>query len=159
MVRCLFDIGCEQTIAIPRKHFRSPYLFLKSDSDEPAVQNVEVHVLHELDFASEPIQNLKKAGSNQVFRRNGRSSSSTITRFKSFVEFLQCIVRENLDTAKGIVSRDATFNVNVAEQYGLYVLTSSWASEWVVEFIGKRTQDSTEDAAFRIPVTFSTFVV
>jgi len=109
-------LGGQQPVAVLGEHGRHPDGVVDPEADEPAQQEVILHLLHQLPFRADRKQDLYQARPDHPLRRNRGPTKIGAERLELGIEAGQRLIHHLPDLAQRMPGGDALFQVNIAEQ-------------------------------------------
>lgn len=109
-------LGAQQPVAVLREHRRNPHSVVDAQPDEPAKQQVVIHLLHQLAFRADREQDLQKARPDQPFRRDRGAAEADVKPFEISVEAGEGFVDHLPDLAQRMLGGDPFLEVHIAEK-------------------------------------------
>src|SRR5215813_7763221 len=107
----------KQTIAVLREHRRNPYRLVHAETNEPAVEQVVVELLHQLPLRADGIERLQQERPQQSLRRDRRPAAVRVRPGKFAVERRQHLVHDRPHQPQRVFGWDALLKVNIGKQF------------------------------------------
>src|ERR1019366_5685295 len=126
-VKCS-SLNNPRPLSVLREHRHVPHLIVRIQAHEPAVQQVELDLFHQLPLTADRIQHHQQKRSQQPFRRNRRPSPPRVQRIKMQRQLLQRTLQQPPNPPQRMIRRYPLLRVEVAEHHFLPRVVSSHAS-------------------------------
>src|SRR5262249_25377749 len=107
----------KQPIAVLREHPRNPYRLVHAETNEPAVEQVVVELLHQLPLRADGIERLQQERPQQSLRRDRRPAAVRVRPGKIAVERRQHLVHDRPHQPQRVFGWDALLKVNIGKQF------------------------------------------
>src|SRR5215475_10109283 len=107
----------KQPIAVLREHCRNPYRLVHAETNEPAVEQVVVELLHQLPLRADGIERLQQERPQQSLRRDRRPAAVRVRPAKIAVERRQHLVHDRPHQPQRVFGWDALLKVNIGKQF------------------------------------------
>jgi hypothetical protein len=109
-------LGRQQPVAVLREHRWHPNRVINPETDEPAEQEVILHLLHQLPLGPDQEQDLEQAGPDQPLRCDQGAAEINIKTVKILIETGERVIHDLSDLAQRVSRRDAVLKIDIAEQ-------------------------------------------
>ena len=119
------DLAAQKPRTVLRVHRRIPHAVVHSQAHEPAVEDVEVELLHQLPLAADRVQHLQYRSSDQLLRRNRRPADARVQPLKHRRHLLQRRVDQHADRTQRVILRHPLRGRDVAEHSCVLVQLSA----------------------------------
>ncbi len=128
----------QQALAVFREHRGHPHRILHGQADEPAVQQVVLHLLHKLAFRAHAVEHLEQHGAQQLLGRDAGPPAFAVGLVhpgKQRVHFCQRLVDHLAYRAQRMVGRhkvlqavqrEGNFGEGVGSAHGSAGFVSGW---------------------------------
>src|SRR3954454_10414023 len=93
-----------------------PHRLVRTETDKPAKQEVELHALHQLALGAHRIKRLQEHGAKQHLRRDRGAPDPRVKRRQIAIHGKKSIVDESTDRPKRMILPHPPLHVDVAEQ-------------------------------------------
>ena len=110
-------LGVQQPVAVLRKHGRHPHRIIHAKTDEPAIEQIVVELLHQLAFRADCVKRLQQKRPQKPLRRDRRSPLCRVELRKFTIEVGEHLVNDASDQPQRMVRGHSLFEVNIGEQF------------------------------------------
>ena len=109
-------LGRQQPVAVLGEDGWHPDRIVNPEANEPAEQQVILHLFHQLSLGADREQDLDQAGPDQPFRRDRRAAEISVKRIKLAIQARQRLVHHLPDLAQRMPRGDASLKIDITEQ-------------------------------------------
>ena len=113
------DVAGQQAVPILGEGRRVPDRGVHRQPDEPAVEQIEVQLLHQLALAADGVEHLQQQGAEQLLRGNRRAPIGGIQGREPRRQVGQDRLNQGLHGPEGVVRRNPVLQADITEQLTL----------------------------------------
>lgn len=106
----------QQPVAVLGEHRCDPHRVVDAQCNEPAEQQVIIHLLHQLPLGPHRVEDLQQARPDQPLGRDRGPAMGGVEACELAIQARQRVVHHPSDSAQRMTRRDALLQVDTAEQ-------------------------------------------